>query len=166
MYLNERLGNPQEAIRYAEIAEPFIIEMHNDTYYRRHLVSWATECINANDIEKANQLMSKVESLLNHGTIEMNIGTLSNMGFVYLKSGKLERAISTIDKGIKLAINEKGEKCIELTTLYHNLGRAYMLKGDYSSALSALNKSKNLQLELEGEVMQRTADYIKECESK
>jgi hypothetical protein len=83
-----------------------------------------------------------------------------------LKSGKLERAISTIDKGIKLTINEKGEKCIELTTLYHNLGRAYMLKGDYSSALSALNKSKYLQLELEGEVMQRTADYIKECESK
>lgn len=166
MYLNERLGNLQEAIKYAELAEPFIIEMHNDTYYLRHLVSWATECINANDIEKANQLMSKVEPLLNHGAIELNIGTLSNMGFVYLKSGKLERAISTIDKGIKLAINEKGEKCIELTTLYHNLGRAYMLKGDYSNALSALNKSKNLQLELEGEVMQRTADYIKECESK
>ena len=166
MYLNERLGNLQEAIKYAELAEPFIIEMHNDTYYLRHLVSWATECINANDIEKANQLMSKVDPLLNHGAIELNIGTLSNMGFVYLKSGKLERAISTIGKGIKLAINEKGEKCIELTTLYHNLGRAYMLKGDYSNALSALNKSKNLQLELEGEVMQRTADYIKECESK
>ena len=166
MYLNERLGNLQEAIKYAELAEPFIIEMHNDTYYLRHLVSWATECINVNDIEKANQLMSKVEPLLNHGAIELNIGTLSNMGFVYLKSGKLERAISTIDKGIKLTINEKGEKCIELTTLYHNLGRAYMLIGDYSSALSALNKSKYLQLELEGEVMQRTADYIKECESK
>lgn len=166
MYLNERLGNLQEAIKYAELAEPFIIEMHNDTYYLRHLVSWATECINVNDIDKANQLMSKVEPLLNHGAIELNIGTLSNMGFVYLKSGKLERAISTIDKGIKLTINEKGEKCIELTTLYHNLGRAYMLKGDYSSALSALNKSKYLQLELEGEVMQRTADYIKECESK
>ena len=166
MYLNERLGNLQEAIKYAELAEPFIIEMHNDTYYLRHLVSWATECINANEIETANQLIKKVEPLLNHGAIELNVGTLSNLGFVYLKSGKLERAISSIDKGIKLAIIEKGEKCMELTTLYHNLGRAYMLKEDYSSALSALNKSKNLQLELEGEVMPRTADYIKECESK
>ena len=96
----------------------------------------------------------------------MSIGTLSNMGFVYLKLVRLEEAISTIDKGVKMAINEKGEKCIELTTLYHNLGRAFMLKEDYSSALSALNKSKKLQLELEGKVMQRTADYINECESK
>ena len=41
-----------------------------------------------------------------------------------------------------------------------------MLQGEFSKALAALNKSKVLQLELEGEVMQRTADYIKECESK
>ena len=166
MYLNERLGNLKEATKYAELAEPFIMEMHNDTYYLRHLVSWATECININDIEKANQLMNKVESLLRKSSIELSIGTLSNMGFVYLKLVRLEEAISTIDKGVKMAINEKGEKCIELTTLYHNLGRAFMLKEDYSSALSALNKSKKLQLELEGKVMQRTADYIKECESK
>lgn len=166
MYLNERLDNLQEAIKYAEFAEPLIKEMHDDTYYLRHLVSWARECINANDNEKANQLMNKVESLLEHSSIELKIGTLSDMGFIYIKTGKLEKAIDNINKGIKLAINEKGEKCIELTTLYHNLGRALMLKEDYSSALSALNKSKRLQLELKGGVIQRTTDYINECLGK
>ena len=166
MYLNERLGNLREATKYAELAEPFIKEMHNEVYYMRHLVSWATECIHANDIEKANELMNKVELLLKHNYTDLNISTLSNMGFVYLKCDKIEKAIDAIDRGIDLAIKEKGEKCLELTTLYHNLGRSYMLKGDYTNALSALNKSKILQLELEGEVMQRTADYIKECESK
>ena len=61
---------------------------------------------------------------------------------------------------------EEGEKCPALTTLYHNLGRSFMLKNDYQQALSALNKSRDLQLELEGEVSQRTSDYINECLGK
>jgi hypothetical protein len=41
-----------------------------------------------------------------------------------------------------------------------------MLKKDNERALSALNMSKSLQLELEGNVMQRTIDYIKECQER
>lgn len=166
MYLNERLGNPQEAIRYAELAEPFIIDMHDDLYYLRHLVSWATDCINVNDAVKANKLIERAEPLLEKCSNEINIGTYSNMGFVYLKLEKLEKAIAVIDKGIALAIKEKGEKCIELATLYHNLGRAYMLQHDDTNALLYLNKSKDLQIQMNGQAMQRTLDYIKECESK
>ena len=91
---------------------------------------------------------------------------LSQLGFVYIKIGQYDISISNINKGIELAIKETGKKAPILETLYHNLGRAYMLKEDYHNALSALNKSKSLQMELEGEVSQRTADYIKECESK
>ena len=50
--------------------------------------------------------------------------------------------------------------------MYHNLGRAYMLQQDYDNALLYLNKSKDLQIKLNGKAMQRTLDYIKECESK
>ena len=50
--------------------------------------------------------------------------------------------------------------------MYHNLGRAYMLQQDNANALLFLNKSKDLQMKLNGNAMQRTLDYINECESK
>jgi hypothetical protein len=166
MYLNERLENFTEAIKYAELAEPYIKRMNDNNYYLRHLMSWSVESIHANDNDKANYLLDKAAPLLEGADNDVKIQALSNMGFVYLKSERLDKAIDILNNGIDLAIKLKGEKCLELATFYHNLGRAYMLKKDNERALSALNKSKSLQLELEGNVMQRTIDYIKECQER
>lgn len=166
MYLNERLENFTEAIKYAELAEPYIKRMNDNNYYLRHLMSWSVESIHANDNDKANYLLDKAAPLLEGADNDVKIQALSNMGFVYLKTERLDKAIDILNNGIDLAIKLKGEKCPELATFYHNLGRAYMLKKDKAQALSALNKSKSLQLELEGNVMQRTIDYIKECQEK
>ena len=166
MYLNERLENFNEAIKYAELAEPFIKRMNDSNYYLRHLMNWSIECIHTNDNDKANNLLDKAAPLLEGADNDVKIQALSNMGFVYLKSERLDKAIDILKIGIDMAIKLKGEKCPELATLYHNLGRAYMLKKDSAQALSALNKSKSLQLDLEGNVMQRTIDYIKECQGR
>jgi hypothetical protein len=53
-----------------------------------------------------------------------------------------------------------------LSNIYHNLGRATMLSGSKSEALKLLNKSKELQMGIYGEVSERTLQYIKECSSK
>ncbi len=53
-----------------------------------------------------------------------------------------------------------------LSNIYHNLGRAMMLSGSKSEALKLLNKSKELQMGIYGEVSERTLQYIKECSSK
>ena len=53
-----------------------------------------------------------------------------------------------------------------LSNIYHNLGRATMLSGSKSEALKLLNKSKELQMGIYGEVSERTLQYIKECGSK
>jgi tetratricopeptide (TPR) repeat protein len=164
--ISQRLGNTNEAVRYSTLLEPFLKEQNDDDYRSSFLIDWSVECANNGNMEKAEELADIVEDLLSNLSNVSKIRQYSQLGFVYIKTEKYNKSIDNINKGIKLAIQEKGDKCIELTTLYHNLGRAYMLKGDYSNALSALNKSKILQLELEGEVMQRTADYIKECESK
>ena len=164
--ISQRLGNTDEAVRYSTLLEPFMKEQDDDDYRSSFLIDWSVECANNGNMEKAEELADIVEDLLSNLSNVSKIRQYSQLGFVYIKTEKYNKSIDNINKGIKLAIQEKGDKCIELTTLYHNLGRAYMLKGDYSNALSALNKSKILQLELEGEVMQRTADYIKECESK
>ena len=164
--ISQRLGNTDEAVRYSTLLEPFMKEQNDDDYRSSFLIDWSVECANNGNMEKAEELADIVEDLLSNLSNVSKIRQYSQLGFVYIKTEKYNKSIDNINKGIKLAIQEKGDKCIELTTLYNNLGRAYMLKGDYSNALSALNKSKILQLELEGEVMQRTADYIKECESK
>lgn len=164
--ISQRLGNTNEAVRYSTLLEPFMKEQNDDDYRSSFLIDWSVECANNGNMEKAIEIANIVENLLPNLSDMSKIRQYSQLGFVYIKTENYNKSIDNINKGIKLAIQEKGDKCIELTTLYHNLGRAYMLKGDYSNALSALNKSKILQLELEGEVMQRTADYIKECESK
>ena len=166
MILNESIGNFNEAIKYAELAEPFFIKTNDNNSYLRHLSAWSADCVNAGKKEKAIGLLNKLDTFIDKADDETIIPTLSNMGFVYLKSDMLDKAIDTLHQGVDLAIKVKGNKCPELKTLYHNLGRAYMLKHDYSHALSALIKSKDLQLELDGKVMQRTTDYIKECQEK
>ena len=50
-----------------------------------------------------------------------------------------------------------------LANIYHNLGRSMMLVRSYKDALIYLNKSKDLQMKLYGEVASRTSDYINEC---
>lgn len=166
MYLNEKVGNFQESIKYAELLEPLIKNKNDNNYYIRHIMSWAADCAHADNKEKALALVKKVEPLIDQADDKTKINTYSNMGFVYLLSEKYDDAISIINKGIEFSLEKEGEKCPALATLYHNLGRSYMLKKEYQQALSALNKSRDLQLELEGEVMQRTSDYINECIGK
>lgn len=71
----------------------------------------------------------------------------------------LERLLSTDEDRLKR------ENVQTLATVYHNLGRAYMLLNDTSSALTFLTESKNLQLAIHGEVAERTLLYIQECQN-
>ena len=87
-------------------------------------------------------------------------------GFAEIKLGNYKEAINLLEIGISLVINEQGANSPNLIMMYHNLGRANMLQHDYTNALLYLNKSKDLQIQKDGQTMQRTLDYIKECESK
>lgn len=53
-----------------------------------------------------------------------------------------------------------------LATIYHNLGRAIMLEGSKTEAIKYLTKSKDLQMNINGEVAERTLQYIRECNLK
>ena len=166
IYLSQKTSNIEDVIQYSELLEPFILNSNSKEYYINHLMNWASNCANISYQDKALSIVDKAIPYINEVPDEVKIKTYSNRGFVYLKSEKNDKAIEYIEKGINLAKLVIGDKCADLVSLYHNLGRAYMLKGNYSQALSNLNKSKLLQMELYGEVMQRTSDYIKECEAK
>ena len=161
---HQRLGNTENAKSLYALLKPLI--QNDPNYYSRFLIQWSNECLRAGSINIVEELLSESKSLLDDVSGETKIRLYSNLGFVYIKIEKPDSAIPFILKGIDLAIKEEGEKSKYLSTMYHNLGRAYMLENDYSNALNALYKSRDLQNELEGGVMQRTNDYIKECESK
>ncbi len=163
---NQRMGKTQDANSYFRKLEPLINQMNDNDYYSRFLIDWCLECVNSDNSNKAKELAEKTTKLLDLVSYDSKIIIYSQLGFVYIKTGDYRKSIDNNNMGIDMAIRNKGDKCIELTTLYHNLGRALMLLGDYPNALNALYKSRDLQKELEGEVMQRTNDYIEECESK
>ncbi len=82
----------------------------------------------------------------------------------YIKSNYPSKA-----KDLLLSLLCKEETVLEkdnkelLATIYHNLGRAYMLLQDKKNALSYLNKSRDLQILLYENVAERTEQYIQEC---
>ena len=84
----------------------------------------------------------------------------------YIFSGNPEKAKVLLESLLSTDGDRlKRENAQTLATVYHNLGRAYMLLNDTSSALKFLTKSKNLQLAIYGEVAERTLLYIQECQN-
>ena len=165
--ISQRLGNTQEAVRYSKMLEPLIVLQKDDDDYSRFIIDWCVECVNSGENEKAKELALVAETQLDKVSSESIVELNGLLGYVYIKIGEYKKSIEKTIKGIELVTKEKGNNCMELITLYHNLGRAYMLDGDKARALSFLYKSKNLQIELEGQVvMPRTLEYIKECEAK
>ena len=89
------------------------------------------------------------------------------LGVSYILSGQPAKAQSLLNSFLKTDGSRlKKEDSPVLANVYHNLGRAYMLNGKTKEALAYLNKSKDLQLKLYGDVTERTQQYIKECNSK
>ena len=84
----------------------------------------------------------------------------------YIFSGHLEKAKVLLERLLSTDKDRlKRENVQTLATVYHNLGRAYMLLNDTSSALTFLKESKNLQLAIYSEVAERTLLYIQECQN-
>ncbi len=82
----------------------------------------------------------------------------------YIQSDTPEKAKSLLSSFLKSdEARMKKDNISSLATIYHNLGRAYMLTGYKSDALKYLNKSKDLQTKLYGKVLERTLQYINEC---
>lgn len=167
MYLSSNLKLYSEACKYAKLAAPFIRQLNSKDYYAYHLVSWSLDLINSNQVDSAKLLLKEMRDMLPElSDDKTKIVCYSQYGFAKITMGELSDAIISLKEGIGLAVQSEGESCILLPTMYHNLGRAYMLQKDYCNALLWLNKSKGLQIQLNGTVRQRTLDYIKECEAK
>lgn len=166
MYLYEKVDSLSEAIYFGEIAGRYIAENGDYDYLASHLIFLGGIYMKAKEYVKAQDIILRIRPILTHLTIDMNIDYFYYCGFVYSGSKEYDKAIDIYEYGIKYIIDNKGEKDKELINIYNNLGYIYKLIQDYKKTLIYLNKSKDLQIELNGEVMQSTMDNIRECLEK
>ena len=166
MYLYAKEDSLFEAIYFGEIAGRYIAENGDYDYLASHLIFLGGIYMKAKEYVKAQDIILRIRPILTHLTIDMNIDYFYYCGFVYSGSKEYDKAIDIYEYGIKYIIDNKGNKDKELIHIYNNLGFINKLIQDYKKALYYLNKSKELQIELNGEVMQSTMDNIKECLEK
>ena len=161
--LYSKMQKTEDAVRYAELSAPYIKEIDGNDTYAIHLTMWAIDCWNSSHSSEAQRLFEEAKGLFPTLSDKTKVTYYSQYGFYLIKSNKSSEAIDVLNNGIKLCVESQGDYYSLLTTMYHNLGRAYMLQQDYANALLYLNKSKDLQIKLNGKAMQRTLDYIKDC---
>ena len=166
MYLYDKVDNISEAINFGEISGKYIEKNEDYDYFASHLFNLGNIYIKAKKYDKAQDIILRIKPILNHMAVDKNIDYVYYCGFVYLASKEYDKAIEIYEYGIKYIVDNKGSRDKELITIYNNIGYIYMLIHDYKEALINLNKSKDLQIELNGEVMQSTMDYIRECLEK
>lgn len=164
--LYSKMQKTEDAVRYAKLSAPYIKEVDGIDTYAKHLTMWALDSSNINHSFEAQRLFEEVKDLFPTLSNKTRVTYYSQYGFYLLKTKEISKATDVLKEGVRLCVEVLGEDDVLLTTMYHNLGRAYMLKEDYANALFYLNKSRDLQIQLNGNSMQRTLDYITECESK
>ena len=150
-------------------ALPYLIRANNE-FYPPHSIYrfsgngayWKQDYPNA--IKYYEQYLSSSNKRESGSNYEEIVNQLS---VSYILSGQPEKAQTLLNGFLKTDETRlKREDSPVLANVYHNLGRAYMLNGQTKEALAYLNKSKDLQLKLYGEVTERTTQYIQECSKK
>ena len=141
-------------------------KLGDNAHFLNHLVNLAVICVDANEFSKANEIVIKAKPFIEQVPVDTKLSTYSNLGYIFIKSNKPDEAVEVLLVGVDMAVNENKERTSVSGMLYHNLGKAYMLKADYKKALAALYKSRDIQKEVDKTVSSKTTDYIKECESK
>lgn len=164
MEIYSQLGNYSEAIAHGEKAVLYTQD--------KHLLSVClSRCAGfygmINDYDNVDRLFSLIDSVYYSDlSAESKFYYLSSKGSTLISCEKYDLAIKALNRSIEIASIEKIESNSELEIIYHNLGRAYMLQSDYDEALKWLYKSRDIQKSINGSVTEKTANYIKECETK
>lgn len=164
MYLSYNGMNYAETIQYAELLMPLINVQDNTDDYASLINHYTGSLIMLKEYKKAISIFIKNEDIEERIKPEDLLLLYADKGFAFVQIEDYYNSIEPLKKAAEIAIKTNQENW--LITIYHNLGTAYMKTSNYTEALEYLNLSKNLQLRINGVVMQRTEDYINECLQK
>jgi len=90
---------------------------------------------------------------------------INGLGCVMLNADRPNEALSCFRKGQKVFEQLGQQRSDAYATILHNMGRAYMLRKQYKQAKTCLEQAKALQIQLYGNVFERTKQYLSELES-
>lgn len=91
--------------------------------------------------------------------------SINGLGCVMLKADRPNDALSCFRKGQKVLEQLDMENSDAYATALHNVGRAYIPRKRYKQAKNCLEQAKALQIQLSGNVFERTEQYLSELES-
>lgn len=107
-----------------------------------------------------SQLLPMIIEMYGIGSSYANNLTILGIGQMYCK--KYKDALATFEQVAQIVEKEVGRYNMTFATNLHNIGRAYMLKGDKKKAKTFLLEAKELQLDLTGAIDEKTNQYLNE----
>lgn len=90
------------------------------------------------------------------------VSVLNTIGVSRLKQGNGASALEPLKRINYICQQNDAIETDVYAINLHNLGRAYMLMGDSAKAIELLKESHNLQLRLNGKVIETTTKYLTE----
>ena len=96
-----------------------------------------------------------------YGEIHSTYALLMNMrGLGYLKLDEASQALPILMRTKDIYDALQYQQTMDYATVLHNIGRAYMLLQNNAEALLYLEKSKTMQIQLTGKVLEKTKESI------
>ena len=143
------------------------LEEHNLYEQCVMFVSNLYQIQNKNNLQE-DFLISQKKTLTNKGLSESRIYAqiCNNLSVIQMKENKLEEAAKNNSIAEILFLKHYGNRSDNYATALHNKGRILMLQGKNKQALKNLLDSKQLQMEINGNVYPNTDKYIQELEKK
>jgi len=166
-FAHEQHGDLNEAVIDAELSLKYLAECRNasDSIRQQTLHRIVDLYFDAKKydkvVETANVLLPLTEQLYGMQNPKyISIMALRGIGLMY--DNKCKEAIAAFKKNVTLIKQVEGEHNIVYAINIHNLGRAYMLKGDTKNAIKYLEEAKALQLAIDGTIDKKTNQYLNE----
>lgn len=133
-----------------------------------YIVGYIANChISKKDYESARNIYNTYLTEILEPSDDIRIADTHNkLAVVELFDSNPTQAHKYLDLSWNYFKNAVGENTAQHIYYLHNKGRAYMLQGKMKEAIKFLSKSKEIQLSLNGEVMERTLQYLKELGAK
>lgn len=147
-----------------KIVDLFSNGLLNDDDVFNYIVGYIANChLAKTDYASARKTYSTyLTEILDSTDYQRIADTHNKLAVVELLDSNPAQAHKYLDLSWNYYSTSVGENTAEHMYYLHNKGRAYMLQGKTKEAIKSLSQSKDIQLRLNGAVMERTQQYLNE----